>query len=38
LQFDAALERYEMRGRDGITPQSAYARATILTLGARLGW
>lgn len=38
LQFDAALERYEMRGRDGLTPQSAYARATILTLGARFGW
>jgi len=38
LQFDAALERYDMRGRDGITPQSAYARATILTLGARFGW
>jgi hypothetical protein len=38
LQFDAALERYDMRGRDGITPQSAYARATILTLGARFAW
>lgn len=38
LQFDVALERYDMRGRDGITPQSAYARATMLTLGARFSW
>jgi hypothetical protein len=38
LQFDAALERYDMRGRDGITPASAYIRATIVTLGARFGW
>ncbi|MBC7368399.1 MAG: DUF3570 domain-containing protein [Undibacterium sp.] len=38
LQFDAALERYDMRGRDGVTPQSAYARATIVTLGARIAW
>ncbi len=38
LQFDAALERYDMRGRDGITPASAYIRATILTLGARFAW
>ena len=38
LQFDAALERYDMRGRDGVTPASAYVRATILTLGARFAW
>lgn len=38
LQFDAALERYDMRGRDGVTPQSAYIRATIVTLGARFAW
>jgi hypothetical protein len=38
LQFDALLERYEMRGRDGVTPASAYVRATVLTLGARFAW
>jgi hypothetical protein len=38
LQFDAAFERYEMRGRDGVTPQSAYCRADILTLGAKYSW
>jgi hypothetical protein len=38
LQFDAAVERYDMRGRDGLTPQSAYIRATIVTLGARFAW
>ena len=38
LQFDAALERYDMRGRDGVTPASAYVRATSLTLGARFAW
>lgn len=38
LQFDAALERYDMRGRDGVTPQSAYCRATIVTVGGRFGW
>lgn len=38
LQLDAALERYEMRGRDGRTPQSAYVRADIVTLGARFNW
>ncbi|MBL9202587.1 MAG: DUF3570 domain-containing protein [Opitutaceae bacterium] len=38
LQIDAAWERYEMRGRDGVTPQSAYCRATIVTLGAKFSW
>lgn len=38
LQFDAALERYAMHGRDNATPASAYVRATILTLGARISW
>lgn len=38
LQFDAAWERYEMRGRDGVTPQSAYCRASIVTLGAKFSW
>ena len=36
--LDAAYERYEMRGTDDVTPQSAYAQANILTVGARFGW
>jgi hypothetical protein len=36
LKLDAALEHYVMNGRDGVTPQSAYARATTFTFGARL--
>jgi hypothetical protein len=38
LQLDAAFERYDMRGTDRVTPQSAYARANILTVGARYAW
>jgi hypothetical protein len=38
LQFDAAYERYEMRGADGVTPQSAYCQANILTVGAKFSW
>lgn len=38
LQFDAALERYDMHGRDGVTPASAYCKARILTLGATFAW
>ena len=38
LQFDAAYEWYDMRGTDGVTPQSAYCQAKILTLGARFSW
>lgn len=38
LQLDIAYDRYTMRGRDGITPQSAYPRANILTMGARISW
>jgi hypothetical protein len=38
LQFDAAFERYDMRGRDGVTPQSAYCRANIITVGAKFAW
>lgn len=37
-QLDAALERYEMRGRDAVTSPAAYPRAMILTLGARFSW
>jgi len=38
LQFDAAWEQYDMRGRDGVTPGSAYPRATLLTAGAKVSW
>ncbi len=38
LQFDVSYDRYTMRGRDGITPQSAYPRANMVTLGARISW
>lgn len=38
LQLDAAFERYDMRGTDGVTPQSAYCRANLITLGAKFSW
>jgi hypothetical protein len=38
LQFDIAREQYDMRGTDHVTPQSAYARAKIITLGAKFSW
>jgi hypothetical protein len=38
LEFDAAFERYDMRGTDRVTPQSAYARANITTLGVKYAW
>jgi hypothetical protein len=38
LEFDAAFERYDMRGADRVTPQSAYARANITTLGVKYAW
>lgn len=38
LQFDAAFERYDMRGTDRVTPQSAYARAKIFTVGGKFSW
>ena len=38
LQFDLAYDRYAMRGRDGITPQSAYPKANIVSIGARISW
>ncbi len=38
LQFDLAYERYEMRGTDGLTPQSAYVRANIYTVGGKYSW
>lgn len=38
LQFDATYERYDMRGTDGVTPQSAYCRADVVTLGVKYSW
>lgn len=38
FQLDAALERYAMRGTDGVTSQSAYPRATIATGGVKFSW
>lgn len=37
-QIDVAYEQYNMRGRDGVTPQSAYPRAGITTVGVRFTW
>ena|SRR5436190_12840769 len=34
--FDAAYKRYDMRGLDGVTPQSSYATANIYTIGMRV--
>jgi hypothetical protein len=38
LQVTAAYSRYAMRGRDGVTPQSAYPVAGIGSVGAILLW
>jgi len=38
LQLDVALEQYDMRGRDGVTPQSAYCNARIITTGIKFSW
>ncbi len=37
-QLDAAVERYEMHGRDGATSPYVYPVATIVTLGLKLTW
>ncbi|HXQ79922.1 MAG TPA: DUF3570 domain-containing protein [Opitutaceae bacterium] len=37
-QLDVAYEQYDMRGRDGVTPQSAYPRAGITTVGIKFLW
>jgi len=34
-QLDLAVEKYDMRGRDGVTAASAYPRAVICTAGLR---
>ncbi len=36
LTLDLAYKRYEMRGLDGVTSPSAYPKANIVTVGARL--
>ncbi len=36
LHFDIAFERYEMKGRDGVTSQSAYPDANVFTVGGRI--
>jgi len=35
---DAAIEKYDMQGKDHVTAKSAYPRATIVTVGAKLSW
>ncbi len=36
VTLDAAVERYTMHGRDGVTPKAAYANAWIYTLGMKV--
>ncbi len=38
LNVDLAYERYDMQGKDGVTPQSAYADANIVTAGLKFTW
>jgi len=38
LRLDVELSEYVMRGRDGVTPQSAYPKARILNAGLTLLW
>lgn len=38
LSLDLAYERYDMRGKDSVTPQSAYADANIVTAGLKFSW
>ena len=38
VQFDAAYEEYVLKGRDGVTPASAYPRAGISTVGVKFLW
>ena len=37
-QLDGALEQYNMRGDDHVTPQSAFPRARIITAGVKYSW
>lgn len=36
--LDVALDHYEMRGRDSVTPDSAYIAARIVTAGVKYTW
>jgi len=38
MHLDASYERYAMRGRDGVTPDSAYPTAGISTMGVKFLW
>jgi len=38
LQFDASFGGYRQHGTDGVTPQSAYYRATVSTAGMKVSW
>jgi hypothetical protein len=38
VELDLALERYDMRGKDGVTPQSAYSQARMITAGGKYSW
>ena len=38
LEIEATVESYRDRGTDGLTPQSAYYRATVNSIGAKITW
>lgn len=38
VQLDLAYERYDLRGSDGVTPQSTYPSANIVTIGGKFSW
>jgi hypothetical protein len=38
VQLDVAYDEYTLRGRDGVTPASAYPTAGITTVGIRFQW
>ena len=38
MQVNGSFERYDMRGRDGVTPGSAYPDASISTVGVKFLW
>lgn len=38
LELDVAYDRYQMRGRDAVTPRSAYPDADIVTAGLKHTW
>ena len=37
-QLNLAVERYDMRGKDGVSSHSAYPQAAIVTAGLKLSW